>query len=128
MLSLFHRILCILLILNFVIFLYLAPCLYVLCVFCSFLWLLVLRCPNQTLVKEPQALTKEVQASYPRWRAPNKHGGQNFSWLRNMKLTFCLGHKRWTWNPVTMMCPQPPTLLSPLPLHTHPPSRMGKWT
>lgn len=91
--------------------------------FCSFLWLVFfffLRFPNQILVKHPQALTEEVQASCPRWRALNKHGGQNFSymlhWLRQIKLTFCPGQKRWNCHPITMMCAQPPILfISPHP-------------
>ena len=83
------------------------------CLSAHFSGFFVLRPPNQTLVKDPQALAEGVQASCPRWRAPNKNGGQNFSWLRNIKLRFCLGQKRWTWNPITMMCAQPPTLSTP---------------
>lgn len=109
----------------FLFFLYLAHlmgCVYV-CLSAHFFGLFFfffLRFPNQILVKHPQALTEEVQASCPRWRALNKHGGQNFSymlhWLRQIKLTFCPGQKRWNCHPITMMCAQPPILfISPHP-------------
>lgn len=82
--------------------------------------------------KNPQALTEKVQTSYPKWRALDKYGSQNFC-TRHLhsktKLTDFLHRPekfkqskikqmRWNHHSVAMMCAQP--------LHPLEPPRMGR--